>query len=172
MITRISTEHRAWYFETVLELLKTAMSEMMEILNSELSPRDSRNFDASTPDEIAEHCAAYDDKDAPLFWAVIQELERISDSLSKRYKQIKLDDELRNEALLMFMAWDCGLCPYVIREYEQKNQLNPMDIDTLQEIAKLLDTHEMSRQATIKAVETWLKKQAFKKSRQTYRKIA
>ena len=128
---------------------------LWELLTEKLAPYDERNYGQFCG--LNEEARPYDDIDTPLVGRIYATIDKAYDEMTARCKELDAEEDAYNEASLMFMAWNLGLCPYVMREYRRELRYVGEAGDTWEwaDIARYLDGKGMSRTGTINAVNKW-----------------
>ncbi|MBR1437908.1 MAG: hypothetical protein IJ587_05160 [Synergistaceae bacterium] len=159
MRTRLSISERAEILRECTEKLQKLTVEFEGLLTEKFAPYDARNFGADySVEDRKKKTSPYDDIDTPLMQGIFDVLYEAYEKLQAKCDKAEGNEERREEAELMFQAWELGLCPYVMREYRWKYAEIPYVWNTScwEEIAELLENYGMSADDTRNAVETWL----------------
>ena len=132
--------------------------EFEEILSEKFAPVDIRNYkDGHFAEGFGEGKAPYDDIDAPLIQGIVAALDKAYDRLETRCGELDKEEAARDEAMIMFYAWELGLCPYVMREYWRNNVPHVRNFLNWDEVAGFLTGGGMSREKTEEAVRKYLR---------------
>lgn len=158
MIARMSIPERAGIIRGLRDKVLELCREFEEKLNEKFAPFDSRNYEGKyTAEDVCGNCNPYDDKDTPLIKGIFNALDKAYDGLETRCEELDKEEAARDEAMIMFYAWELGLCPYVMREYRRKNIPHVRNFLNWDEVAKFLTGVEMSREKTEEAVRKYLR---------------
>ena len=161
MIARMSIPERAGIMRDLRDKLFAVYGEFEEILSEKFAPFDSRNYEGKyTAEDVCGNCNPYDDIDAPLIQGIVTALDKAYDGIETRCKELDEEEAARDEAKIMFYAWNLGLCPCVMREYRRNNTPHVRNFLNWDEVAGFLTGGGMSREKTEEAVRKYLRDKA------------
>lgn len=159
MIARMSIPERAGIMRDLRDKLFALYGEFEEILSEKFAPVDMRNYkDGHFSEGFGD--APYDDIDAPLIQGIVTALDKAYNGLETRCEELDKEEAERDEAMIMFYAWDLGLCPCVMREYWLNNTPHVRNFLNWDEVAGFLAGGGISREKTEEAVRKYLRDKA------------